>query len=211
MCAEGWLGAAGDRTIDGRNAPRGDRDVCVSAPSVPPVCVAHHKSGVSRTVRRAAHRHPQAMKRTIIGVAVAALAAAAFATTSAQSAAACTDGVTKIGGVQARTFCGPATATVKIGSKTVSYRGGSCSNSSFGWSINIGTVVLGNAKKKPEYFGVTANAKAGSQPKSTVAVVHSNKTYAVIGTVALKAGLKSGTFSGKVFGSPTKLTGSFHC
>lgn len=151
------------------------------------------------------------MKKTIIGVAVAALAAAAFATTSAHSAAACTEGVTKVGGSPARTFCGPATATVKIGSKTVSYRGGSCSKSSFGWSINIGTVVLGNAKNKPEYFGVTANGKAGAQPKSAVAVVHASKTYAVIGTVTLKAGLKAGTFSGKVFGSPTKLAGSFHC
>lgn len=118
----------------------------------------------------------------------------------------------KINGVSARTFCGPAKATVHVNGKTVFYKGGECSKSSFGWSINIGTVVIGSAKKKPEYFGITtAKASAGAQPKSTVAVVHSNKTYAVIGTVTLKAGLKSGTFSGKVFGSPTKLAGSFSC
>jgi hypothetical protein len=152
------------------------------------------------------------MKRTLIGVAAAALAAAALGTSSAHSAAACTAGVTKVGGSPARTFCGPAKAKVKLGSSTASYAGGECSKSSFGWTINIGTVVIGNAKKKPEYFGITTTkASAGAHAKSTVAIVHSGKTYAVIGTVTLKAGLKSGTFSGKVFGSPTKITGSFSC
>ena len=151
------------------------------------------------------------MKKTLIGVAVAALAAAALGTGSAQSAAACTAGVTKVGGSPARAFCGPAKATVKLGSATVSYHGGSCSKSSFGWSINIGTVVLGNAKNKPEYLGITAKGTPGAHGNSTVALVHSHKSYAVIGTVTLKGGLKSGTFSGKVFGSPTKIAGSFSC
>jgi hypothetical protein len=151
------------------------------------------------------------MKKTIIGVAVAALAAAAFATTSAQSAAACTAGVTKVGGAPARTFCGPAKATVKIGGTSVAYKQGACSRSSFGFTINIGTVVIGTAKKKPEYFGITVPAKAGAHGNSAVAVVHANKSYAVLGTVTLAAGLKSGTFSGKVFGSPTKIAGSFSC
>jgi hypothetical protein len=151
------------------------------------------------------------MKKTIIGVAVAALAAAAFATSSAQSAAACTAGVTKVGGAPARIFCGPAKATVKIGGSTVAYKQGACSRSSFGFTINIGTVVIGSAKMKPEYFGITVPAKAGARGNSAVAVVHSNKSYAVLGTVTLKPGLKSGTFSGKVFGSPTKLTGAFSC
>jgi hypothetical protein len=149
--------------------------------------------------------------KTIIGVAVASLAAAAFATTSAQSAAACTAGVTKVGGVPAQAFCGPATARVKIGGASVAYKNGECSRSSVGFTINIGTVVLGNAKKKPEYFGITVQAKAGAHANSAVAVVHAGMSYAVLGTVTLKPGLKSGTFSGKVFGSPTKLAGSFHC
>jgi hypothetical protein len=151
------------------------------------------------------------MKKTIIGVAVAALATAAFATTSAQSAAACTAGVTKVGGTPARTFCGPAKATVKIGAATVAYKQGMCSRSSMGFTINIGTVVLGNAKTKPEYFGITVQAKPGAHANSAVAVVHANRSYAVLGTVTLAAGLKSGTFSGKVFGSRTKIAGSFHC
>ena len=100
---------------------------------------------------------------------------------------------------------------MKIGGTSVAYKQGACSRSSFGFTINIGTVVLGNAKEKPEYFGITVDAKPGTHTNSAVAVVHANKSYAVLGTVTLKAGLKSGTFSGKVFGSPAKITGSFHC
>ena len=134
--------------------------------------------------------------------AVAALAASALGIGSAHSAALCTAGVTKVGGAPARAFCGPAKATVKIGGSSVSYRNGACSKSSFGWTINIGTVVIGNLKKKPEYFGITVPAKAGAHSNSGPAIVHAGKSYAVLGNVTLKAGLKSGTFSGKVFGSP---------
>ena len=153
------------------------------------------------------------MKRTIIGLALVALAAAAFGTASGQSAATgCVAGVKKINGVPARTFCGPARATVNLGATTVRYADGECSKSSFGWTINIGTVVIGNLKKKPEYFGITVTpAKAGSHAKSGPAVVHAGKSYAVLGNVTLKPGLKSGTFSGKVFGSPQRISGSFTC
>jgi hypothetical protein len=157
------------------------------------------------------------MKRSILFAGLvalcagAALAANAFAAASPQAAAACTPGVHKVGGVNARTFCGPAKASVHLNGKTISYKGGECSKSIGLFSVNIGTVVLGNLKKKPEYFGVTAKAKAGVQAQQAVAVVHAGKSQAIIGTVTLKAGLKSGTFSGKVFGSPTKISGSFTC
>jgi hypothetical protein len=157
------------------------------------------------------------MKRTtlLIGLVAlcigAALAASAMASGSPQAAKACTPGVHKIGGVNARTFCGPAKASVRLGGKTITYKNGECSKSIGLFSVNIGTVVLGNLKNKPEYFGVTATAKAGFQAKQTIAVVHAGKSKAIIGTVTLKAGLKSGTFSGKVFGSPATISGSFTC
>jgi hypothetical protein len=157
------------------------------------------------------------MKRTILLVGLTAicagtaLAASALASGSPQAAAACTPGVHKVGGVNARTFCGPAKASVHLNGKTVTYKNGECTNSIGLFSVNIGTVVLGNLKSKPDYFGVTAKAKAGKQAQQTIAVVHGGKSKAIIGTVTLKAGLKSGTFSGKVFGSPTKITGSFTC
>jgi hypothetical protein len=153
------------------------------------------------------------MKRLllIVGIGTAlTLAASAFA--SPQHAAACVPGVKKINGVNARTFCGPAKAIVRIDGRTVVYKGGECSKSSFGWAINLGTVVLGNLSHKPEYFGIAANAKPGVQHKGTVAVVHAGKPLAVsAGTINLKAGLVSGTFSGKVFGAATRVTGSFTC
>ena len=152
------------------------------------------------------------MKR-IIGIlgAAGALALAASATASPQAAASCTAGVKKINGVPARTFCGPAKATLLINGKTVAYKGGECTKSSFGWSINIGTVVIGKLKSKPEYFGITARAKTGPQTDGAVAIVHGGKGLSALGTVTLKPGLKKGTFSGKVFGDPTKITGSFTC
>jgi hypothetical protein len=140
-----------------------------------------------------------------------ALTATALASGSPRAAAACTPGVHKIGGVNARTFCGPAKASVHLNGKTITYKNGECSKSIGLFSVNIGTIVLGSLKNKPEYFGVTAKAKAGAQTRQAIAVVHGGKTSAIIGTVTLKAGLKSGTFSGKVFGSPTKITGSFTC
>lgn len=157
------------------------------------------------------------MKRTILvsGLvalcAGAAFAASAFASSSPHAAAGCTPGLHKIGGVNARTFCGPAKASVHLGGKTVAYKNGECSKSIGLFSVNIGTVVHGDLKSKPEYFGVTAKAKAGVQAQQTIAVVHGGKTKAIIGTVTLKAGLKSGTFFGKVFGSPAKISGSFTC
>jgi hypothetical protein len=142
--------------------------------------------------------------KQIIGVfaAVAVFALAASAAASPERASTCVAGVKKIGAVTARTFCGPAKATVHLNGKTILYKGGECSKSSFGWSINIGTVVLGNLRQKPDYFGITAQAKAGSQANGAVAVVHGGKGLAVTGsTITLKAGLKGGTFSGKAFGA----------
>jgi len=54
----------------------------------------------------------------------------------------------------------------------------------------------------------SVDGRGGSHSNSAAAVVHAGKSYAVLGTVTLKPGLKSGSSSGKVLGSPT---GSFHC
>ena len=143
--------------------------------------------------------------------AATALGTTALASGSAPSVTACVAGVKKINGVSARTFCGPAKATVKLNGRSVFYKGGECSKSIGLFSVNIGTVVLGNVKNKPEYFGVTASAKAGVQARQGVSVVHVGKSRSMIGTVKLNAGLKGGTFSGKVFGSSAVISGSFTC
>ena len=79
------------------------------------------------------------------------------------------------------------------------------------FSANIGTVVLGTVKNAPEYFGVTAKAKAGTLSRQTIAVVHAGASHAVVGTVTLKPGLSGGTFTGRAFGSKATISGSFTC
>jgi hypothetical protein len=153
------------------------------------------------------------MKR-LIGILVAGvtlvLAASAFA--SPQAASGCVEGLKKINGVNARTFCGPAKATVRVNGRTIVYKNGNCSKSFVGFEVNIGTVVLGNVKLKPEYFGLIAKAKAGTHGDGSLAVNHAGKDVAILkATITLKPGLKAGTFSGKVFGSTARITGSFTC
>jgi hypothetical protein len=147
----------------------------------------------------------------VCATAVVLATAVACSARAAGNVATCTPGTKTISGASARTFCGPARATVTLNGKTVSYRGGSCSTSIGLFSVNIGTVVLGTVKNAPEYFGVTAKARPGSHSRQTIAVVHAGSTRAVIGTVTLKPGLKGGTFSGKAFGLKTVISGSFSC
>ena len=160
------------------------------------------------------------MKPTTNIVRVAVVCAAAVLLTTAFASAAraaagkgatCTPGTKTIAGTSARTFCGPAKATVTLNGKTVSYKGGICSTSIGLFSVNIGTVVLGTVKNAPEYFGVTAKAKPGSQSRQTIAIVHTGASRGVIGTVTLKPGLRGGSFSGKAFGSKATISGSFTC
>jgi hypothetical protein len=160
-------------------------------------------------------RERRTMKRTIVALAAVWTATILSATVLAPGAVAstttCAPGVKAINGVSARTFCGPAKATVKMNGKTISYTGGACSTSIGLFTVNIGTAVLGTIKNAPEYLGVTAKAKIGTQSRQTIAVVHAGKSQAIIGTVTITAGLKQGTFAGKAFGSTETISGSFSC
>lgn len=152
-----------------------------------------------------------AISTLIVACTSVMLIASVGASGAVRAADACVPGVKKINGASARTFCGPAKATVKMNGKKISYSGGECSKGAGLVALNIGTVVLGKLKNKPEYLGVAATAKAGAQARQTVAVVHAGISRSIIGTVTLKPGLKAGTFSGKVFGSSAVISGSFTC
>jgi hypothetical protein len=71
-------------------------------------------------------------------VLVAALAASARVDAGAQ---ACKAGVRKVAGVSEETFCGPATAKVQVGGKTLSFSQGNCVKTAAYVSVNIGTVI----------------------------------------------------------------------
>jgi hypothetical protein len=145
-----------------------------------------------------------------------------LAATTASAATACNAGVHPFGDVSARTFCGPARATLVVGGKTFRFRGGVCERGAAYISLNIGTVVLGTtAKPRPEYFGMnvgkvplfggTPATHDGTFPAGLVTGRHLGKGYSLLqATVTLAGGRTHGTFKGPLLGGGT-ATGTFHC
>jgi hypothetical protein len=110
-------------------------------------------------------------------------------------------------------FCGPATAVAHVGSRTVRFSGGLCRKVEGAFTVNIGTLVPALWTGKPAYFGVTTHsAKAGRQDDAAVGFVDGGRRYAIAEqVVVLASGLHRGTFSGRVLGASTRVTGSFTC
>jgi hypothetical protein len=135
----------------------------------------------------------------------------------------CTPGIITFGGAQARVFCGPAKATVKIGTKVLKFSQGECLKTSQYISVNIGTVVLGQtSRKKPNYFGMNVGrvanndkpaGKDGTYRNADVAIVYGGKGYLTRrDTIVsrLTGGRTKATFTGKTFDGKS-FSGSFTC
>ena len=124
----------------------------------------------------------------------------------------CTAGVRTVGGAKVRTFCGPAKATAKTAGKTFSFSGGQCEVSQGFFTVNIGSITLPPAKAKFAYLGIDVKPpRAGVHRNQIVSWQVPGKGYSILGaTVTVSAGLKSGTFSGRVIGGGA-ATGSFSC
>jgi hypothetical protein len=148
---------------------------------------------------------------------LALVAGALLAPTGSSASSACTSGLTKVGGKQARTFCGTAKAKATVGATKFTFTGGECARSGTFFTVNIGTIVINpvaNAKPaKVPYFGLTVTpADSGAHLSQALSWVSGGKRYAVLAnTVTLKKGLKAGTFSGKAIPGGAKVTGSFSC
>lgn len=150
-----------------------------------------------------------------------ALVVALLAVGPSAASARCKAGVHPFGKLTARTFCGPATAKVTVDGVTTSYKGGRCTRTGTYLTINIGTAVLGQTKKKrPPYFGITVGKPASGTPAPTdgtytgaaVAFVITGASHALLGSsVTLAAHRTKGTFSGSLIGPDTPVTGSFRC
>jgi hypothetical protein len=163
------------------------------------------------------------MRPGFVIVAVFAAAAAVVASGRGEAATACSAGVHPFGSVTARTFCGPAKATIVVGGKTFRIGGGTCQRGAAYVAVNIGTVVLGTTSKpKPEYFGLVVGKApmVGGTPARTdgtyaaqaLTANHAGAGYAVLGsTVRLQGNRTRGTFSGTTFGKGLRITGSFSC
>ena len=145
----------------------------------------------------------------------AVLAAAALAMTAQASARqSCTAGTHSSGGVTYRTFCGAAHATLKVGGKTYSFKGGSCELSRTLMSINIGTITLPPGKPKYDYFGITLSAKKGgsyANQAATWQLPHGKQGSLFQTTIKLAGNRRSGTFYGAPLTGGGKGTGSFSC
>lgn len=154
-----------------------------------------------------------------IGCAAAGLGAAALAPGTAM--AACTAGVHSYGSAQARTFCGPASATIHIAGKTSTLKGGECERTSQYLSVNIGTTVLGTTSKtSPNYFGLDVGKTLGGGTPAThdgtykafalTWVISDKHDSSINATVTLKNGRTSGAFSGPLI-TGGSASGTFSC
>jgi hypothetical protein len=136
---------------------------------------------------------------------------------------ACQAGVRKVAGVSEETFCGPATATVHVGGKTLSFSQGNCVKTTDYVSVNIGIVTLTQAAPhQPNYFGLDIGKipgsgspparKDGSYRSGTVLTLeYANTSYDVLSGVAtLKGNRSRGTVRGKTL-TGLLLTGTFAC
>jgi hypothetical protein len=148
---------------------------------------------------------------------LALVAAALVAPTGSSASSACKSGTTKVGGKTARTFCGTAKAHATVGSKAFSFSGGECTKTGTYFTINIGTIVINPvANAKPAsvpYFGMAVTpASSGVHLGQTLSWVSGGKRYGVMAsTIKLKAGFKSGTFSGTALPGGAKVKGTFTC
>jgi hypothetical protein len=150
--------------------------------------------------------------RFVVLASLAALVAAAAFALPGAGASACTAGVRTVGGATVRTFCGPAKATAKIGSKTFHFTGGTCAVEQGMFTVNIGSITLGAGKPKYAYFGLDAKPpKAGAHPNQIVSWQFAGQRYSLLPVkVVLDAGLHSGSFSGSVLTGGSG-SGTFTC
>ncbi len=167
-----------------------------------------------------------------MGVLVIAVPALAGGNAQARTAA-CSAGVKTIRGFQAQVFCGPAKATVVVNQRRVTVRNGMCERHPTYFLANIGTVVTGFGKKRPElpYFGLIMGRspaylepvvnKPGTYHKGLITVnvpgLHVDLHDESDLTIVLGPGMRGGRFSATkpasaIYGTPkVTVTGSFTC
>jgi len=137
----------------------------------------------------------------------------AAASPSSAKRASCTVGVTKTAGVTVQDFCGPASAVVHYAGKTYTIRNGSCRQAGPIYSIRIGSITLGKAKPKYQYFGADVLAPHGGNFKNAAISFQypGGSGFLWQNALTLSADRKHGTFSGWTSKTPKYVTGTFTC
>ena len=166
----------------------------------------------------------------VLGTICALAASIATAAAAAPTRTACTAGQFTKGGATGVQFCGPAKATVKLGSKTYQFSSGTCAKTSTYFYLNLGTEVLSGPKGTYSYFGLDVGAypgansgtkaarKDGTYTGGLVSIRWKGKDSILNGAgdpnvkITLKKNRTTGTFTGTTYFSPkVKVTGSFTC
>lgn len=156
------------------------------------------------------------MRRLLVLSLLAGLCAAASAVAAPAATTACKPGVHTLGKATYRVFCGPASATVKMGGRTHSFRNGTCLKVGVThvFAMSIGTLTISKGKPRYSYLGITVPAANhdGIYKHVAIAWSYGGKRYTLYNvTLRLAANRTRGTFSGRVVGRAGKATGSFRC
>jgi hypothetical protein len=156
------------------------------------------------------------MRRALVLMVLAGLAAAAAAGTGTGAAAACKPGIHTVGKTTYHVFCGPASASVTMAGKTYSFRNGSCLKVGITkvFTMSIGTLSIGKGKPKYSYLGVTIPAASsdGLYQRAIVTWAFGGKRYSLYNVkLHLTNKQTRGTFAGRIVGKRGKVTGSFRC
>ena len=133
------------------------------------------------------------------------------ATPDATTAPACVAGAVEIGGVPARTFCGPATANLTLGEKTYHLAGGECQGLAGTFTVRIGTFMFKTATS-PGYLQIIVDERyPGAAIKFVVEGTGylSNRRDTMV-TLDPDTRL-GGTFEGLTYDSGIKFSGTFNC
>ena len=155
------------------------------------------------------------MKRALVCTVLVALAATAAVGAGTRRAEACKPGIHRIGTTTYRVFCGPASASLKIGRKTQSFRSGSCLTvGGRVFTLSIGKLSTSTGKSRYRFLGITVpNAKRdGVYRFAVVTWAYGGKRHSLANVKLRLAGKRTrGTFSGRIVGGTGRATGSFRC
>jgi hypothetical protein len=169
--------------------------------------------------RRAAR--PRSPVLFVLAIAAGLALALAVAVGAAQTAIACKPGLTTINGQPAEVFCGPARATVHVGSQTLHLTGGKCTQAFSRLVVNIGTEILTRATvQRQPYFTASFPLTPGPKNSKPATVAWaSGRSHGVSPLVAaegppvkyLLRGESGGSFSGVTYPGKQHFAGEFSC
>jgi hypothetical protein len=146
---------------------------------------------------------------------VTAAAVAGAATPNSTSQPPCVPKVGSSGGHVVVDYCGPATATLKIGSKTYDFKNGYCNTDTASHIVVALTLGAIESVKSPVNGGQSlfemTDLHSSALAITTVTADVGGKTLDSVGTVKLAGSIPSaGTFTSTGFAKPS-FSGSWNC